>query len=270
MAIDQDIEQRVNAYRSNPQALQQRYAQNQQLLDLLALQRLKSEKDDAARKVQMEMQQNPQTIKQQKEQQLLDMTKQDLAKQTAGIMQNAQQRQQKNMQRIAKQGAASPQQVQQVATGLGALAQRQQQQAPRRMAAGGIVALQAGGSVTQAEIDAYREQLKKSNRRAAMSMSDERIREILTERAAPKPTDSMVLTRRGYRPAKASALDTAAEQAPQVETAPLEGNREASTRTRSATRAIARYLGHDPRPCKQTYCTADEYIWYRRCRIAKC
>ena len=207
MAIDQDIEQRVNAYRSNPQALQQRYAQNQQLLDLLALQRLKSEKDDAARKVQMEMDQNPQTIKQQKEQQLLEMTKQDLAKQTAGIMQNAQKRQQKNMQRIAKQGAASPQQVQQVATGLGALAQRQQQQAPRRMAAGGIVALQAGGSVTQAEIEAYRQKLKKTNPRMAATVSDDRIRKILENSSTN---------------AIRSSLDTAAEQAPQVETAPLE------------------------------------------------
>ena len=30
MAIDQDIAQRVNAYRGNPQALQQRYASNQE------------------------------------------------------------------------------------------------------------------------------------------------------------------------------------------------------------------------------------------------
>ena len=97
MRLDQDIEQRVNAYRGNPQALQQRYAANQELLDLLALQRLKSEKDDAARKVQMEMQENPQTIKQQKERQLFEMTKQDLVNQTAGIMQNKRNRQQKNV-----------------------------------------------------------------------------------------------------------------------------------------------------------------------------
>ena len=165
MAIDQEIAQRVDAYRSNPQALQQRYAANQELLDLLALQRLKSEKDDAMRKIQMEMEQNPQTIKQQKERQLLEMTKQDLTNQTAGIMQNAQKKQQKNIQRVAKQGSANPQQLQKMQAGLGALAQRQQQQgqAPMRMAAGGIVAFENGGGVrkkiTQAEIDAYREKL---------------------------------------------------------------------------------------------------------------
>lgn len=221
MAIDQDIEQRVNAYRNNPQALQQRYAQNQQLLDLLALQRLKSEKDDAARKVQMEMQQNPQTIKQQREQQLLDMTKQDLAKQTAGIMQTAQQRQQKNMQRIAKQGAASPQQMQRVASGLGALAQRQQQQAPRRMAAGGVVALQAGGDVTQAEIAEYKRRYTGQSSRRWRGKSDAEIADMIrAERSAVMggPPDGMELTRRGYRP----VLDTAAEQASQVQTAEFE------------------------------------------------
>ena len=42
--LDQQINEKVDAYRNNPQALQQRYQQNQQLIDLLALQKLKSEK----------------------------------------------------------------------------------------------------------------------------------------------------------------------------------------------------------------------------------
>ena len=221
MAIDQDIQQRVDAYRGNPQALMQRYQQNQQLLDLLALQRLKTEKDEAARKVQMEMQQDPQTIKQQRERQLLDMTKQDLAQQTQGIMQNAQARQQKNMQQVAKQGAASPQQMQRVASGLGALAQRQ---APQRMAGGGIVAFETGGGVTQEMIQAYRAQLRKSNPRAAISMSDDRIRKILSEQQAgttdvPRSEDpNYELTRRGYRQI-ANAEDPEAQV---IETATLE------------------------------------------------
>jgi len=187
MRLDQDIEQRVNAYRGNPQALQQRYAANQELLDLLALQRLKSEKDDAARKVQMEMQENPQTIKQQKERQLFEMTKQDLVNQTAGIMQNKRNRQQKNLQRVAKQGAAGPRQMQ---SGLGALAQRQPQrpqqvamrqpqrpqQAPMgrmmKAAEGGIVAFVNGGNVTQAEINQYR----RSGGRATATLTDDEIR----------------------------------------------------------------------------------------------
>ena len=223
MAIDQEIAQRVDAYRGNPQALQQRYAANQELLDLLALQRLKSEKDDAMRKVQMEMEQNPQTIKQQKERQLLEMTKQDLTNQTAGIMQNAQKKQQKNMQRVAKQGSANPQQVQKMQAGLGALAQRQQQQgqAPMRMAAGGIVAFAEGGEVTQADIDAYREKLKKTNRRSAMVMSDERIREILSKQStSTSPIENQnPLGRRGRN--KPMALAPVELEAP-IETAELE------------------------------------------------
>ena len=192
MAIDQEIAQRVDAYRGNPQVLQQRYAANQELLDLLALQRLKSEKDDAMRKVQLEMQQDPQTIKQQKERQLLEMTKQDLTNQTAGIMQNTQKKQKKNMQRVAKRGSASPQQVQKMQAGLGALAQHQQQQAPQqapmRMAAGGIVAFQEAGlvrsynDITQAEINAYRERLRRTNAPSYLqSLSDDYIRKILSD-----------------------------------------------------------------------------------------
>ena len=223
MAIDQEIAQRVDAYRGNPQALQQRYAANQELLDLLALQRLKSEKDDAMRKVQMEMEQNPQTIKQQKERQLLEMTKQDLTNQTAGIMQNAQKKQQKNMQRVAKQGSANPQQVQKMQAGLGALAQRQQQQAPQqapmRMAAGGIVAFAEGG-ITQADIDAYRRGGGQS-RRSRAKLTDEQIRAILERTQGPDNTGyEMVQTRRGLRrkPMALAPIDTSSE----IETAELE------------------------------------------------
>ena len=223
MAIDQEIAQRVDAYRGNPQALQQRYAANQELLDLLALQRLKSEKDDAMRKVQMEMEQNPQTIKQQKERQLLEMTKQDLTNQTAGIMQNAQKKQQKNMQRVAKQGSANPQQVQKMQAGLGALAQRQQQQAPQqapmRMAAGGIVAFAEGG-ITQADIDAYRRGGGQS-RRARAKMTDDQIRAILERSAGPDTSKTeMVQTRRGLR-RKPMALAPVELEAP-IETAEFE------------------------------------------------
>ena len=221
MAIDQDIAQRVDAYRGNPQALQQRYAANQELLDLLALQRLKSEKDDAMRKVQLEMEQDPQTIKQQKERQLLEMTKQDLTNQTAGIMQNAQKTQQKNMQKVAKKGAPSPQQMQQVQSGLGALAQRQQQQgqAPMRMAAGGIVAFAEGGEITQADIDAYRRGGGQS-RRNRVKMTDEQIRAILERNAGSNTNNTeMVQTRRGLR--RKSARGPLVLDAP-IETAEFE------------------------------------------------
>lgn len=174
--LDQQVQQKVDAYRGNPQALMQRYQQNQQLLDLLALQKLKSEKEAAARQMQLQMQQTPQTVAQQREQEVLGLTKQELAQQTQGIMQQRQAQQQKNLQQVAQGG-------------LGALApQRAPAPAPQgqpmpRMAGGGIVAFQQGGlssmgglyGVTQEEIDAYRAARRGQGSRATRALSDEEI-----------------------------------------------------------------------------------------------
>ena len=140
MGIDQEIQRRMDAYRGNPQALQQRYQMSQQLLDLLALQKLKAEKDAVARQMQAQMQQVPQTIAQQMEQEMLGRTKQEIAQQVGGVMQQQARQQQQAMQRMA-QAAARPQ------GGIGALAPRSAQSAQPgpRMAGGGIVAFANGG-----------------------------------------------------------------------------------------------------------------------------
>lgn len=130
--IDDTIQQKVDAYRGNPAALRQRYAQNQELIDLLALQKLKSEKESAARDLQMKMQNNPNTIAKQREQEVLGLTKNEMVKQTGDIMKQRQAQQQSNMARVAQGGIAS-------------------QAAPRMMAAGGIVALAPGGQVSSQE-----------------------------------------------------------------------------------------------------------------------
>jgi hypothetical protein len=147
--IDQQIQQKVDAYRGNPQALQQRYAQNQQLIDLLALQKLKSEKEAAARDLQMKMQQSPQTIKQQREAELMQMTKDDLAKQTGQLLEQRQAKSQNNLQRVAQAGlpAAMPGQVQ--------------------MAGGGIVAFSNGGSTSLTKEEERERMLEAERRRAA-------------------------------------------------------------------------------------------------------
>lgn len=140
--IDTQVQDKMDAYRSNPQQLMKMYQTNKQLVDLLALQKLKSEKEAAARDIQMQMQQQPGTIKQQREQELMQMTKDELAKQTQGVLQQKQRKQQSNLQRMAKGKS-----------GLGALAQNQpapvQTQTPKPMlAGGGIVAFQPGGEVS--------------------------------------------------------------------------------------------------------------------------
>lgn len=127
MGIDQEIQRRMDAYRGNPQGLQQRYQMSQQLLDLLALQKLKAEKDAVARQMQAQMQQTPGTVAQQMEQEMLGRTKQEVAQQVGGVMQQKARQQQQNMARMAQ-------------SGIGALAPQ-----TARMAGGGIVAFQQGG-----------------------------------------------------------------------------------------------------------------------------
>jgi hypothetical protein len=130
--IDQGVAQRVDAYRGNPQALQQKYAVSQELVDLLALQKIKSEKEAAARQMQLQMSQQqaangePPTVAEQREKEVMDMTKQEMVQQQAGLMQQKQEQQQEGMQKLA-QGIAS-------APGAQMAAQ------PQMMAAGGIVA----------------------------------------------------------------------------------------------------------------------------------
>ena len=140
MGIDQEIQRRMDAYRGNPQGLQQRYQMSQQLLDLLALQKLKAEQDAMARQMRTQMQQAPGTVAQQMEQEMLGRTKQEMAQQIGGVMQQQARQQQQNMARMA-QAMARPQ------GGIAGLAPQ-----TARMAGGGIVAFQAGGTKKDAEL----------------------------------------------------------------------------------------------------------------------
>ena len=116
------VQRKKAAYQDNPQGLQQRYQQSQQLTDLLALQQLKSEKEAAARNMQMAMQQNPATIAKQREQEVLGLIKQE---------------QGRNLGKVSQQVG-------------GVLGQRQKESTQRRqqmgMAQGGIVGFTAGGT----------------------------------------------------------------------------------------------------------------------------
>ena len=175
--LDAQIEQRMDAYRGNPQKLQQRYGANKELLDLLALQKLTSEKKAVAADMQMKMQQQPGTIAQQREQEALNLTKQEmggtlgeLAGRTKGTLDQKQKMQQQNMQRMAK---AQPQRPAGIAglPGLAGMrpqprrvpppqaqglagarmAQAAAQGGPKRMAGGGIVSFAAGEKVSLSE-----------------------------------------------------------------------------------------------------------------------
>lgn len=132
------VEDRVAAYRGNPAPLQQRYAMSQDLLDLLALQKIKSEKEAAARDMQLKMGQQAaaqgdqaMTVAQQREREVMDMTKAELAQQRGATADQQVAQQQNAMQRLMSGIARAP--------GAASAAQ------PVMMASGGIVAFDEGG-----------------------------------------------------------------------------------------------------------------------------
>lgn len=126
------VDDRVSAYQGNTKPLEQRYAISQDLLDLLALQKIKSQKDAAARQMQLQMaQQGAQdgqanmTVAQQREQEVKELTKNELAQQRGDTAQKQTSDQQAMMQRMMGGIARAP--------GANTAAQ------PQAMAAGGIV-----------------------------------------------------------------------------------------------------------------------------------
>lgn len=138
--IDQEVASRVQEFKGKPQALQEQYAASQQLIDLLALQKIKSMQDAAARQMQLQMAQQQaangeasSTIAEQREKEVMDMTKQELAQQRGELAQQQGVEQKEAMQKLmggiaSAEGAASAME-------------------PKAMAAGGIVAFKEGDGV---------------------------------------------------------------------------------------------------------------------------
>tara|TARA_R110002126_G_scaffold132742_1_gene276723 strand:- start:30 stop:2192 length:2163 start_codon:yes stop_codon:yes gene_type:complete len=186
--LDAQVEQRMDAYRGNPQQLQKRYGQSKELLDLMALQKLKTEKEQIAADMQLKAQQNPNTIAEQREQEALELVKQEqagtLGELTKGVgdtLAQKQKMQTSGMKKMA-QGAGKPKMG--GGAGLAGLMGGQQPRPPmppqprgpqaaglpnarmmqaarggpvRRMANGGIVGF-SGGEEIKAETQNLREQ----------------------------------------------------------------------------------------------------------------
>lgn len=155
--IDQIINDKAQAFSNNPQALQQQYAVKQDLLDLLALQKIKSEKEAAAREMQLQLAQQQAAqggiapVKDKLEREVNDMTKKEMAQQIGGVAQQQEQRKQAGlqqlMQRMGQTGQAAPQ--------MSGIAKAP---APNmaNMAGGGIVAFKGGDLVSDEEIEALK------------------------------------------------------------------------------------------------------------------
>lgn len=133
--MGEQVNRMVDANRGNPGALQQKHALNKDLLSLLALQKLQSEKKAAENELAMSMQGTPGTILEQREKELTGRATKEVTEGVAGALKTKQNQQQNNLQRMA---GANPQ-----------MAGIAGQPAPNmaRMAGGGIVAFGNGGGV---------------------------------------------------------------------------------------------------------------------------
>jgi hypothetical protein len=197
--IDQQIQQRKMQFKDNPQQLQQRYGQNKELLDLLALQEISKEQQQRSQRMQMEAQQNPATIADQMQQEVLQGKKAEMAqglqgikglrertKDVGGALAQKQQQQQQRMQQQGQQPQRPPQQQQRpqgqpmMAAAGGLMTQAAPNIDPRYFEGGGIVAFQLGGRV-QALIEEYRKKTA-----GARNLSDE---EILDRLETARPTE---------------------------------------------------------------------------------
>jgi len=138
--IDRQVQQTMGAFRGQPDKLMQRYKQGNDLIDLLALQQMKSDMDAVKQQMVLSQQQMPGTIKDQREQEVLAGYKEkagrqvgDVAKNTAGLLAQRQASANANMQR---QGIMQPTQT---ASNGGLM----------KMAGGGIVGFAKGGVTTE-------------------------------------------------------------------------------------------------------------------------
>ena len=91
--IDSQIQDKMDAYRSNPQALKKAAGVSKQTVDVMALQKLIAEKKEVAAAMQLEANQQPGTIAEQREKEAIEqiMGEQkrslgELTQQTAGTL----------------------------------------------------------------------------------------------------------------------------------------------------------------------------------------
>ena len=165
--IDELIEQKTDAYRGNPAALEQRSKMSNELVDLIALQKLKSEHDTAKRELQMQIQTQPDTIAKQLEAEMVGRTKDDVLRGVSGVLATNQARQQ---QRVASLGIAP-----------------QPRPNMQNMAQGGIVGFQEGKQVESPYTGSRSRQREDILRDLeAGTISQERADELIS--ALPSPT----------------------------------------------------------------------------------
>lgn len=96
MGVASDIDNTVDSFKSNPKALEQRYAKNKQLSDLLALQKIKSILDNTSREMALKLDNNPKTVAEQRQAEVLAGV--------SGVLQQQRAAKNANLQKVASRG----------------------------------------------------------------------------------------------------------------------------------------------------------------------
>ena len=202
--IDRQVQQTMGAFRGQPDKLMQRYKQGNDLIDLLALQQMKSDMDAVKQQMVLSQQQMPGTIKDQREQEVLAGYKEkagrqvgDVAKNTAGLLNQRQASVNANMQR---QGIT--QQPAKTASNGGLM----------QMAGGGIVGFSKGG-ITQEEIDEYRKNLPLRTRNR---ISDAEIARRIKEPGFFAPEGGFSKARKGFQAEERARIEGGEVSSPKI------------------------------------------------------
>ena len=98
--IDQQVQDKADTYRKNPQGLFGKYRASGDLIDLIALQRLNEERKAKQQEIAMQMEQNPQSVAAQEYEQAKGLIKDDIVGQTGKLLQEKQKRAAMNQQRM--------------------------------------------------------------------------------------------------------------------------------------------------------------------------
>ena len=108
LGLESNIAETAKAFQGNPQALQQRYTQKQDLFDLLALNMIKKNQDAAKRSLMLSQQKMPGTVLEQVEG-AVTKNAAEKVKGVAGALATKNAQTQKNMQKMAGvSGAPAP------------------------------------------------------------------------------------------------------------------------------------------------------------------
>ena len=146
------INQKADAYRSNPDALQKKAKLSGDLMDALALQKVMSDKAMAKQQLALSQQQDAGSVVEQMEQKLVGMNKEELTAQTAGIMGERNKQKQKQISAAAPPQKPPMRMAQGAPQGLPAAPR-----SPMQMAQGGIIGYDAGGltEISDAQVVAF-------------------------------------------------------------------------------------------------------------------